>query len=107
MSGMTQPPREVLDYLATLTDDEYAAVSRTARDPDRTRQLTRADLQGMTPEAIDAARVAGTLDTLLGRPTQSTAAQLSREDLAHMSPDAIVAAKAAGRLDTLLGITTT
>ena len=92
------------DLLAAMTDDEFSEFARTARDPARTRQLTRDDLKGMTPEAIDAARVGGRLDNLLGRPVQATAAQLSRDDLIRMSSDAIVAAKAAGRLDNLLGI---
>ncbi|GAA2294037.1 hypothetical protein GCM10010149_47470 [Nonomuraea roseoviolacea subsp. roseoviolacea] len=36
------------------------------REASKPRQLTRADLQGMTPEAIQAARLAGQLNDLLG-----------------------------------------
>lgn len=68
------------------------------------RQLTRADLAGLTAAEIEAAREAGQLDQLLGRPVHQVpdTGQLTREHLQHMSPEQIVEAQQAGRLDDLL-----
>ena len=74
-------------------------------------QLTAADLAGMEPEAIEQARHAGRLDTLLGVPQaeQDVIAKargdqrLSMDDVRHLSRlghhDLITAANAAGRID--------
>lgn len=63
---MTEQRHAALDFLAALTNDEFDALAREARNPERTRQLTRDDLRGMTPEAIVTAKNAGRLNTLLG-----------------------------------------
>ncbi len=67
----TDPGHIAADYLAALTDDELKAFIHDARQPDAA-QLTKADLAGMKPEAIEAARVAGRLDGLLGVPREQT-----------------------------------
>lgn len=68
------------------------------------RQLDRADLASMSPAEIEAAREAGQLDQLLGRPVNDIpdTGQLTREHLAHMSPEQIIDAQQDGRLDDLL-----
>ncbi|MGP6172005.1 hypothetical protein ACTU6V_12460 [Microbacterium sp. A204] len=64
--------------------------------------ITRADLNKMTPEQINTARLAGDLDHLLGRaPKPSPGDTITRDDLANLTPDQIVAALKAGRLNHL------
>lgn len=66
------PRRAAADYLAALDEREFASFVREARDPERTRQLTKADLKGMTPDAIIQAQAEGRLDALLGVPAEQT-----------------------------------
>lgn len=70
-------------------------------------QLSRADLAGMSAEAIVQAKAAGRLDRLLseGDPAATAAARdraQVREYLRGMSPDQITAARKAGALDPIL-----
>lgn len=67
---MTTPPREVTDYLATLTDDDLAAVMKASRVP--ATQLERSDLKTMTPEQIVTAKAEGRLNDMLGVPRERT-----------------------------------
>jgi len=76
-------------------------------DPD---QLTRTNLAGMTPDQIEAARLAGRLDDLLGIPRDEHDAlaaargdaPLNLEHVRHLARlghhDQIEAARAAGRI---------
>lgn len=62
---MTQPPREVLDYLAALTDGEFAAVVGAARDP---RTHVRIQLDAIHDQLRE--RIATTDHN--GRPTEGS-----------------------------------
>lgn len=54
-------------YLASQRQRSGGSADGGTRNADASgKQLTRADLHGMTPEAIEAARVAGKLNRLLG-----------------------------------------
>ncbi|MET7858812.1 hypothetical protein ABZS81_16645 [Streptomyces sp. NPDC005318] len=77
-----------------------------------TPQLTREDLDGLSPAEIMKAKREGKLDALLGPGSNAhrnainadpDPNQFTAEDLDGMSPAEIVSAKRAGRLDALLG----
>jgi hypothetical protein len=55
-------------YLAAATAKRFQGTGDggAARKASRPKQLTRADLKSMTPEAIDQARIDGRLDDLMG-----------------------------------------
>lgn len=65
---MNEQHRAAAELLAAMTDAEAAAFVAEARAPGPPPQLSRADLAGMRPAEIEAARVAGQLDTLMGAP---------------------------------------
>lgn len=74
------------------------------------RQLTRAELVGMTADEIVSARRSGALTALLGGgevpvvpDSLPRVAQLSRADLAALNADQVVEARRAGRLAQVLG----
>jgi hypothetical protein len=76
--------------------------------PTAPRQLTRADLKGMSSGQIAAARKAGQLADLLCPPEEPPdrdriggAGQLTRADLKGMTSDEITGARKAGRLTDL------
>lgn len=73
-------------------------------------QLDRADLVGMSAEAVDEARRGGRLADLLAGPpaavvpdTLPRVEQLSRADLAGLTSDQIDGARRGGRLAEVLG----
>lgn len=67
-------------------------------------QLTRADLEQLTPEEVAEAYRQGRLNTALGgREPLPTTGQLTRADLEGRSPEEITAARERGQLDQLLG----
>lgn len=71
-------------------------------------QLTRADLAGMTPDAIEKARLEGRLDRVLGRSEDSIAARArirsgdaTLDDIRTADAESIVQARADGLLKHL------
>lgn len=90
-----------------MTDhDNETDAERTARNG----QLTRADLKGMTPHAIEKAREDGRLANLLGTPPEQTnlldraTGPLSRQDIRDLAAlgrhDLIEKARVEQRVDT-------
>lgn len=80
-----------------------------------TSQVSRDELEAMTPDAVYDAFVSGRLDALLGRrvvdPTDptgepGTVPQVTLADIRSMTPDQVAEAYAAGRLKTVMGGTT-
>lgn len=67
-----------------------------------TEQLTAADLDGMKPHEINAARRDGRLDSLLGKNATEIPVFPSRGDLQRMTPEQINVARAEGRINHLL-----
>lgn len=96
---MTTDPRHVAsDYLAAMTDAEAAEFITEARRP-IPPQLSRADLAGMTPAAINAAREAGQCADLLGVPREQTELITRATRLQPVSRADLAALNRAGRHD--------
>lgn len=49
---MTDPRRDALDYLAALTDGEYAALALEARDPRRRTQASLSAINGQLRQVM-------------------------------------------------------
>lgn len=89
---MTDPRQAAADLLAAMTNDEFAAFAAEARTAPPA-QLTRAELAGMTPDAIVAARDAGQLADVLGVPREEAEllaragrlAPITRAELARLT----------------------
>lgn len=90
--------------------DEAKKIAATFK-PESMRQLTRADLAGMSADEIVEAQKASRLkDLLSGTGTAAPAeqeppeGQLSRKDMLKLTPEQREKARADGKLDWILGI---
>jgi hypothetical protein len=111
-----RPQQLTAEDLETMSTAEVTAAAKAGQlrdlreDPriPATGALNERHLAIMAPEDIEAARKAGRLDALLGKPTRHIPprGQLNEEHLKLMTPEEIVAAEEEGRLDELLGRTT-
>lgn len=98
---MTTPERTA--ELRVLAAEHLAANPPPVLGP---VQLTQADLVGMRPASILAAKADGLLNTLLGMPAKmpprTPGMQVLASDLPHMTPAEIVRAQADGLCRDLL-----
>ena len=89
---------QAVSFAAAMTDEEFSSFATRARSVP-TPQLTRADLDGLSPERIDEARQRGQLAELLGTPPERIALLERAARLEPISRAELRELNSAGRAD--------